>query len=249
MPGCSGEAPEGRRLCDYCRGVNGRPLTGVRSAEEIQRDIINRRAEVDPGAALELRKSPNWAKYKATPGIDAEIRKIYAHPGNGATIQSLAEKIGAPRWWVSKRAVVLGCVKPRKNEPRWTEEETAALMEYAHLGLDQIRRNLADRGYKRSVSSIRNRLRRAGGRREFLAAAGYYNAWTLAKALGVDHNTAVRAIRKSGEKIKRRGTFRVEKQGGDEYLISEEWVRKYLKENFHVVDWRKIDKEWLVGLL
>ena len=72
---------------------------------------------------------------------------------------------------------------------------------------------------------------------------------SLSFCFGVDSSVVARWIKKGLMKTQKRGTARTEDQGGDSYYIKDIWVRNFIVDNVGILDFRKIDKYWLVDLL
>lgn len=196
------------------------------------------------------RKYPDF-----TPEMDAEIRRVYENevamlpPSSGhAPVRELAKRLGLPRWKVSKRAFRLGLVPvshARKKEPDWCEAELALLKENASLSYERIRVKLLAAGYKRGLEAIRIKLVRTIGAKPKEG----YSANSLAGLFGVDSSSIRTWIDDGLLSASRQGTSRTEKQGGDSYLILPPDVRRFIIGNVSLVDFRKVDKHWLVEML
>jgi len=191
-------------------------------------------------------------KHILPPGADDLIRKAYQekvgmesctkknHP-----VRDLAKKLGVPRWKISRRACTLGLITKKKKEPNWTKPELKLLESQARFGPETIQRKLKKLGYSRSVTAImvkRTRMR-------FMQNLNGQSACSLAVCFGVDCKTITRWIRNGYLKAEKRGTDRTELQGGDTYYIKDAWVRKFIINSVDEIDFRKLDKYWLVDLL
>jgi hypothetical protein len=191
-------------------------------------------------------------KHILPPGADDLIRKAYQekvgmescakgkHP-----VRELAKKLGVPRWTISRRACHLGLIAKKKKEPDWTAPELKMLESQARFCPEVIQKKLKKIGYSRSIAGImikRNRMR-------FLKNLDGQSSCSLALCFGVDSKTITRWIKKGYLKAESRGTGRTEQQGGDMYYIKDKWVREFIIDSVDVVDFRKIDKYWLVDLL
>lgn len=187
-------------------------------------------------------------KYNFTPEIDDQIRTLYqdkvgmksvAYKGY---VRDLADKLGMPRWRVSKRAAELGILPIQKKEPVWSDEEIKILDRNSHKVPQRIQIHLKKAGYQRSQQGIllkRKRMR-------FLQNLNGYSARSVALCFGIDEHAVIRWIEQGWLKAKRRGT---ERTVNDHYFIKEQWIKKFVKESVSVIDFRKVDKYWVVSLL
>lgn len=187
-------------------------------------------------------------KYNFTPEIDAQIRILYQNKvcmksvAYRGYVRDLAVKFGMPRWRVSKRAVELGVLPVQKKEPVWSEKELKILERNAHKTPPRIQIHLKKAGYQRSQQGIflkRKRMR-------FTQNLSGYSARSVSLCFGIDEHTVIRWIEQGWLKAKKRGTERAD---GDHYFIKNQWIRNFIKESVSVIDFRKVDKYWLVDLL
>lgn len=186
------------------------------------------------------------------PDADDLIRKAYQEKvGMGACskksspVRDLAKKLGVPRWKISRRACHLGLVAKKKKEPDWTERELKLLESQARFAPETIQRKLKKLGYLRSITAIvikRKRMR-------FLQNLKGQSANRLSLCFGINTKAIIRWIKNGYLKAEKRGTSRTELQGGDIYYIKDEWVRDFIINSVDEIDFRKIDKYWLVDLL
>jgi hypothetical protein len=188
-------------------------------------------------------KRRHWA---TTEEIDRAITNCYQKNIAKGAVADLAKEIGRPRWWVSKRAAVLGLKTPRFKELPWKDKEKDLLREHAHRNPDRIVRIFKRRGFVRSTTAIvvmRKRMQ--------LSAVddNRYTACLLAREFGVDAKTVLGWINKGWLKATRRGTGRVENQGGDMWWIKRRDIRSFVVENAAHIDLRKVDKVWFIDLL
>lgn len=191
-------------------------------------------------------------KYSFTPEMDEEIRRCYRERvGIRATrylgpVKALAEKMGLPRWRISKRAVELEILPVQKKEPDWSDTEIWILKKCAHRCFARIQIYLKRAGYQRTIQGIRMQKKRMKLSRNTMDG---YTANSLSLCFGTDVHTVMTWIRKGWLKAEKRGTARTPQQGGDEWFIRPEWVRGFIKKNVAVIDFRKLDKYWLVEML
>ena len=183
-------------------------------------------------------------KWRITEAIDAEIRRVYQDGVGSGEVNELARRVMRPRWWVGKRAAVLGLKTPRFKEPPWTTAEDEKLDALAARGhtAPVIARKMRAAGFSRTETACIVRMKRIG-----IARGGdgteVWSATALAQLMGVDNTTVTkRWIKLEGLPAKRRGTERTAAQGGDEWLITRDGLRRWLKDHAQSVDLRKVDK-------
>ena len=80
---------------------------------------------------------------------------------------------------------------------------------------ERIPLKLKAAGYSRTVTGIHLKLKRM----RFKHDGGFYPAYNLAQALGIDPHAVTRWIKSGHLKAKFRGTARGPQQNGDSYLI------------------------------
>lgn len=184
-------------------------------------------------------------KYIVTPEMDAAIRRVYLNNTGDGEVRDLAKRLGLPRWKVTRHAINNGYVAKQKKEPDWTEKELQILKNAAHLSLRRIQLRLKSHGYHRTETGIfmkRKRMR-------YLKNLKGQSMRSLALCFGVDAHTIKIYIKNGLLTGKKRGTDRTEAQGGDMWFIKDRDIRDFVINNVAVVDFRKIDKYWLVDLL
>lgn len=227
-------------------GVTGcLPLLPGRSASSVYQRVFKmglRRA----GRATHNFRKQIWT---TTPQIDALIARVVQGPPSRTMMKDLARTLSRPRWWVSKRAAQLGLVAPRFREAPWSEAELELAAANAHRSPTSIRKLLRANGFRRTETAILVKLKRDGFATGKNADANHYTALALSKAFGIDNKSVARWIAQGMLRAKRRGTARVAEQGGDEWWIDRRDVRAFVIDNVHAVDFRKVDKVWLVDLL
>ena len=181
--------------------------------------------------------------------IDAVIVRCYEGNPKYNQINDLARAVARPRWWVSKRAAKLGLIVPRFKEPPWTEEEVELASAHAHKDPSTIKRIFERHGYKRTETAITVKLKRGGTGTGRNADPNHFTATALSKLFGIDGKSITRWIANGLLKAERRGTDRTSQQGGDEWWIHRKHIRTFVVANVNAVDFRKVDKFWLVDLL
>lgn len=183
-------------------------------------------------------------KWTTSDAIDAEIRLVYEAGIGRGEVNALARRLMRPKHWVVQRAAALGLKTPRFKEPPWSEEEEEQLALLAARGptLPVLARKMREKGYRRTATACMVKLKRLGVSRRG-DGSEVWSATQLARLMGVDPTTVTkRWIRLEGLAAKRRGTERTDVQGGDEYLITRDALRRWLKDHAQSVDLRKVDK-------
>lgn len=184
--------------------------------------------------------------HEASDHIDALIRRtLQGKPASGE-LKKLARDIRRSRQWIRKRAIKLGCAVPRFKPAPWAAAETEIVEENAHLGTATLRARLLKAGFARTETAIAVQRKRLGAS---TADPDHYTATGLAALFGVDCQTVRRWIERGWLRASRRGTARVAEQGGDQWWIHRGMVRAFVVHNVAAVDFRKVDKTWLVDVL
>lgn len=184
-------------------------------------------------------------KWVITPHMHNAIRAAYQGDTGNCQIRDLAIRLGLPRWKVTRHAIAQGFTATQKKEPDWSERELKLLERNAHLTSNIIQRRLKKYGYHRTEVGIvlkRKRMR-------FLQNLNGHSARSVAECFGIDIHSVARYIEKGWLKAQKRGTCRTAAQGGDIYYIKDKWIKDFIIENVAVIDFRKVDKYWLVKLL
>lgn len=195
---------------------------------------------------VNTRKKVRWP---ITPDMHEEIRSLYqsvvgmsskAHP-----VRAYAERIGYPRWKITRYAIRQGWIACQKKEPDWSDKELEVLEQSAHRSPEVIQRRLKRCSFSRTVTGIVLKRRRM----RFLKNKNGYSAREVAEAFGIDSHTVSRWIRCGGLKAKKRQTRRTPQQGGDIYYIKDKWIKDFILKHLPEIDLRKVDKYWFVDLL
>lgn len=189
-------------------------------------------------------KRPKWV---LTPELEAALRRLYASPPQGRqpALRQLAARWGIPRWRLGRWARDLGLYQVVRKAPPWRPEELALLERNAHLGLDRIVLKLRRAGYTRTAVAVHLMLKR----RRIEAAREGYSATLVAQCFGVDAKTVTRWIDKGYLRARKRGTRRTAAQGGDEWLLFDTDLRRFVVEHIGEIHLGKVDKHWFVSLL
>ena len=189
-------------------------------------------------------------KYFFTEQIDDMIREVYRDKINIRSklhtgyLKDLSKRLGIPDWRISKRAVELGAMASQKKEPNWSDRELRILQSSAHLSLPRIQVNLNKLGFHRTQQGIQQKRKHM----RFLQNLNGNSISSVAECFGVDKKTVVRWIKNGLLKSTRRETTRTAEQG-ELFFIKDKWIREFVVDSVAVIDFRKIDKYWVVDLL
>lgn len=185
-------------------------------------------------------------KYVADEQIDAIIREAYRRRLEEKDRQATRwaqRETGWPKFMIVRRGAELGLA--RTKEPNWSPAELAILEETAHLGVEAVRRKLAQAGFGRSRTGILLKRRRL----KLTACLHGYSGNALAALFGVDNHKIYRWIEDGVLVAERRGTDRTSKQGGDTYWIRREDTYAFLLNHPDEYDLRKVEKWWFLSLI
>lgn len=189
-----------------------------------------------------------WGKWRFTPSQDAEIFRIYREVqpvGRNSAVKDLARRWGFPRWKVSRRARDIGAYEPRIKELPWSARELHILELNQMYSVNVIQRKLKAQGFIRSATGIQLKRKRLELRSKYNPTS----ALSVAACFGVDVHAITRWIRQGLLKATHKGTQRTSIQGGDEWVIKEQDIRRFIISNIGVIDIRKVDKFWFVAVL
>lgn len=214
----------------------GRSLAGV---YDHARKLGLHRPRVDGSGPFK----PKWTTSEQ---IDAVIRRVYTSDVSRGMVDRAAAACGRPRWWVSKRATMLGLTAPRFKEPAWTSEEEAILHAMGSKTPQAIRLALRRHGFTRSDNAISVRMKRL---RVDRTDDNVFGCSELGEGFGVHSSTIVNWITKGYLKASRKGTARTDAQNGDMWAIKRDDVRQFVLENVALIDIRKVEKHWFVDLV
>lgn len=184
-------------------------------------------------------------KYIFTSEQDALITEVYKTKTGRGEVRDLSKLMNIPRWKITKRARNIGAFIPLKKAENWSAPEIEILKEHAHKQPECIMRHLRRAGFDRTSTSIILKRKRL----DLLSNLEGYSATGLAKCFGVDIKMITGWIGKEYLSGERRGTARTEKQGGDNWYIKKSAVRSFLFNYIELVDFRKIDKFWMIDLV
>lgn len=189
-------------------------------------------------------------KYHFTEEIDARIRQVYQEEIGMRSklytgyLKELSKELGMPNWRISKRATELGVLPTKKKEPNWSERELKILQSSAHLSLGRIQKNFKKYGFHRTQQGIQQKRKHM----RYLQNLNGHKASAVAIGFGVDHKAVIRWIEKGWLKAARRETTRDEGKA-NMFYIKDKWLREFIIESVAIIDFRKLDKYWIVDLL
>lgn len=192
-------------------------------------------------------------KYPISSEIDQQIIEVYQTKVGFAScrisgpVAELAQKTGLPRWKITRRAAQLGLIQRSREAYRaWAEEELQIIRANAQFSHITIQRKLKAAGFARSETAVKVKLTRMGG---CSLIEGHYSAAVVAEKFGVDVRSVARWIHKGFLPARLKGTSRTDQQGGDAYVIARDDLRRFVVDMVSIIDFRKINKWWVVELL
>lgn len=153
----------------------------------------------------------------------------------------IAAKLGVPAWRVRRWAGELGVA--RTKEKPWSREDLFYLEENIYRkSWKALARQLG-----RTPTAVKLKAKRLGlGKLTYRAGLTQRQ---LARVLGVDDHCVSRWVALGWLERQRRGTDRKSSQGGDSCLYSDEAVIRFVVDHFELVDLRRVDRDWLYGLI
>lgn len=184
-------------------------------------------------------------RYTITGAAHDQIFKTYMAGTGQGEIADLADRLKLPPWKITHHAIRHGWIQKQKKEPNWSTRELEILERWAHITPKRIQLRLKAAGFTRTATGIvlkRKRMR-------MLSNLRGQSARSLSKCFGVDVHFVIRIIREGKLKAKKRGTARIEQQGGDMWFITNRNIREYILENVNEIDIRKVDKYWFVDVV
>jgi hypothetical protein len=180
---------------------------------------------------------------------DALIRAAYArHPTRQERLRELltistACRIPVPA--LALRAAQMGLENHTRIE--WTDDELEILKSCAHLSKEQITLALAERGFRRSRQA--GVIVRAKREERLSDRPGYYSMGQLGGLFDTDPHCVRHWLDEGWLPHVLKGTRRTRQQGGDTRLIRREDVAAFVRRYPELIDLRKVNQVWLVGLL
>ena len=201
-------------------------------------DFIDRALESGAAAYLTSRAPTNGTAIEVDDTLQA--------------LKNLSRLTGRPRAWFTNRAAVQGLSRPKFREPDWCDAELAILDAKAHLSPGYIRELLRDAGYRRTVNAIVIKLRRRRGwQRE--KADSRYSKLMLMECFGVSGGVLSRWAADYGLKVEREWRMAGDRHEPPspkaEWNVRASELRRFVADNVAIIDFRKVDKFWLVDLL
>ncbi len=181
--------------------------------------------------------------------MDVEIREGWEQldgKKRGA-VNAFADRLGVPRWWLSRQIVRLGLSIPHKKEPMWTEGELALLDTVPLHMPDKCVKIFREHGFNRSATAIVVQAKRRGLSRRGSRAT--YTGTEVSKLLGLDNKTVTGWCITGDLPATRRGTKRLPQQGGDMWDIEPSALRQFILDNLERIDLRKVEKFAFVHVL
>lgn len=200
------------------------------------------------GLRCSVRIKPR-TEHKKSPELDQQIRDEWVNMTGRkkGEVKALADKLDVPRWWLSKRALVLGLVIPRvTKEPPWTEAELDLLKRTPLHDPEKAAEVFREHGYPRTPAAIMVKAKRQGISRRYKETL---SATACAKILGVDGKNFTTWILKGIVKATKRETKRLPQQGGHPWSLDRADFRQFIIDNIERIDIRKVDKFAFVEIL
>lgn len=188
--------------------------------------------------------APSHIRYPPDEFTDNQILAHYRAPPRRGNLSALAKRIDRPRKWIAWRARQLGVLTPRRVDKIWSDDEIELLEENAHCVPDVLYQIFKRAGYRRSATAIMVQRRKLRLR----YADGCYSGESLAELLGVDGKTVTNWITRGWLKASKRGT-RLARHDRDHWVITDDEVRRFVRNYTAHVDIRRVDKFWFVDLL
>ncbi|RAI39090.1 hypothetical protein [Rhodoplanes roseus] len=180
--------------------------------------------------------------------IDDILRREYAAQDGRrrGAIDAIADRLGLPRWWVTKRATKLGLTMAHKKEPPWTAAETALMSEVPLHDPEKAARIFREHGFARSPTAIVCRAKRLNLSRRFSEGLSAHQA---AEILGFDSKTMGTYLIAGDCRATKRDDQRLPQQGGSRWVIAPADLRRFVLDHLDRIDLRKVDKVAFVGLI
>ncbi len=221
------------------------PLLPGRAASSIYQKAF----EEGVRSARKGKPSARRQTYAPTPALDAAITEAYRGDDTLQALKNLSRITGRPRAWFTNRAAALGLSRPKFKEAPWCEAELAILEARMHLAPTTIRLELKAAGYRRTVNAVVLMLRRRKGWQRG-KADGQYSKLMLMECFGVSGGVLERWASDYGLRVMREpalATGRAHERA--EWSVRERHLKAFVTDNVAIIDFRKVDKFWLVDVL
>lgn len=163
------------------------------------------------------------------------------------SIKRLQSQTGLSYGRIYRRTQSLGLLTDvHKRQPAWTETELAILEKNAHNNPVNIAKLLVDKGFaRRTPTAIQVKMHRIGLEAgQSRIDAGIYSCHEAARCMGVANHVIAKYIERGWLTAKR-----------DEHLQNQQWqitekaLRELMINHTAAIDFKKIDKYWLVECL
>lgn len=187
-------------------------------------------------------------KFDFPDGFDDRLKEEWTQLDgkNKGAVAALAQRLGVPRWQLSKRARKLGLTQPHKKEPPWTAAEDALMAKIPLHDPDRCAEIFREHGFSRSPTAIAVHAKRIGLSRRFNEGLSGRQA---AKILGFDDKTLTTYCISGELKATKRDDNRLPQQGGSRWVIKPADLRQFVIDRLERIDFRKVDRFELVRLL
>lgn len=196
--------------------------------------------EVPRSAIAQSRSHGRPRKYVASHHSDKMIRSAFIDfrkHGDRTILRNASLRLGWPSHAVSRRARELG-VAPVTQQRPWSRQELAILKRGILFGAETIRRQLREKGFHRSISSILAEKRSA-----MFPFKMHYSAREVAFGLGIDPHKVLLWIRRGHLSAQR------SMREASRWMISADAVRTFVFTYPDQFDLAQADKFWLLKLL
>jgi hypothetical protein len=180
-------------------------------------------------------------KYIFNERIDETLRQIYQGERAEGVID-LSRRLGWPYQVLTRRASQLGLSRPHHSRP-WVKEEEELVRRNIHHGAKYVWKKLRQAGFRRSLVAVRRKITRA----EMRLDNEFVSTIQVAQGFGVCDTTVRRWIARKMLRAQTREGAEVDKD--HPYVIREEWLRRFIRENPSAFDIRKVDQVWFLSVV
>ena len=229
--------PEGMPAC--LAALPGRSASSIYQRARIEK--LGR----GTGGAVRPKRS-----YASSERIDEAIRQCYqGNPELGA-VKRLAQTLNRPRHWISARAKMLGLVLPRYKQPDWVDAEIDILRANVGKHPTRVRLALKAAGFARTDTAI---LLKAKALRIRPEDSDDYTIADLAEAFGIGRDRIGRWIENGwltgARQRAMRRPLKAEPHDKAHWRFTQRDVREFILDNVAAIDFRRVDKFWLVSIV